>query len=798
MSDPLSPAAWPRELAELLSATRRRVRRYVWWEGLGVVLTVAGLAVWLSLAIDYFLEPPAVVRVGLLAAAGVGVSVAGWRSLVARLWAPLNDGSLALALERQFGQLGDSLHTAVDLAGAERRGREEGSDPPDPALVAATYGEAVERSRGLRLADLFDPAPVTRAVAGAVLVWGALGLVAGGNPATLGLWARRYFLLSDELWPRRTRLVAPDFDNRAVKIARGRDFVLRVEAALDHEVPPWVEVRYWTISGTTGRAMLTREGKADPRRDAAQRFAHRFAQVLGPLELEVRGGDARLRGLKIEVVDEPSLAEAELACEYPPYLNRPAERVPVAGRVALPAGTTVRLLAAANKPLLGVELRLADSQVAASPSAASPPDGSPAADSSETVPVAATSEDQAGQALRLAASDLIDEIRLDVPLGELRRDQVWLIELADRDGIRSREPIRLQLVAVPDKPPLVRLRSDGVSAAITPQARIPVRGLIEDDYALGEVAWQWSVDSAAATEQPFEPGPAGADRWPLETRFDLEPLALRPGQRLSLSIAARDRCGLGGPQTTVGEPLRFEIVTADALYALLAQREINLRRSLETIREEIDDSRRQLADLQAAPESPALPPPEPSLPSDARPAPATEAGTTETNTATPPAADEDELTQLGPDELAVLRILQLARKNADEILGIAGSVEGIRDELAHNRLDTPELSQRLTQGIAAPLRQVGGDEYARLLATGEALRLAVRGRTSGEEPRAEALATLGTILDLVEQVLTQMRALETFNEAVDTLRGIIADQEQLNQETQAERRRRARRLLEEE
>ena len=45
-----------------LAALRRRIRRYVWLEGLTTAIAWLGVAFWGSLAIDWLFEPPPLVR----------------------------------------------------------------------------------------------------------------------------------------------------------------------------------------------------------------------------------------------------------------------------------------------------------------------------------------------------------------------------------------------------------------------------------------------------------------------------------------------------------------------------------------------------------------------------------------------------------------------------------------------------------------------------------------------------------------------------------------------------------------
>src|SRR5262249_31336772 len=152
----------------------------------------------------------------------------------------------------------------------------------------------------LNLPLLLRRAVLAAALVASVIVFGALATDA------FAVWARRSILLSDELWPRRTRLTVDGFDeSRHRKLARGGDFELVVKADAGHErdVPEVVEVRYLQ-GGARGRENMSRSGGITSAENAStagesvntspdrfQLYNYAFKDVLAPLEFYVRGGD---------------------------------------------------------------------------------------------------------------------------------------------------------------------------------------------------------------------------------------------------------------------------------------------------------------------------------------------------------------------------------------------------------------------------------------------------------------------------------------------------------------------------
>src|SRR5690349_17204856 len=100
----------------MLDAVRRRIRAYVWVQGLAITIIALGLIFWLGLATDWLLEPsPTIRRIGLIAAGCVACYIC-YRYLLRRIFVPISDTTAAVLLERRFPALKDHVITSVDVA----------------------------------------------------------------------------------------------------------------------------------------------------------------------------------------------------------------------------------------------------------------------------------------------------------------------------------------------------------------------------------------------------------------------------------------------------------------------------------------------------------------------------------------------------------------------------------------------------------------------------------------------------------------------------------------------------------
>jgi len=736
-SNTLEPA-----IRSLLAKLRRKIRAYVWVDGLAQLTILAGVAFWLSLALDWLIEPPVALRVGVVVAVVAALAFITYRTLVSRLLVRLEDRSMALLLERQFGQFRDSLLTSVELAERPDRAAEFNAE-----MLARAHRDALAEVKRVELAQVFNRRPLVQKVSLALLLASSTLVFLVAAPAAAGIWARRSLLMSNELWPRWTHLSVAGFDeSRRVKIARGSDWdlVVNADAALERQVPEIVEVRYSTAEGASGRENMRREGIVPQGRGQFQPYAHEFKSVLAPLEFYVSGGDDREGPFYLDVVDSPTISGMTLRCEYPHYTGRASRDLAVAGLMQIPLGTKVTILATSNKPLVSVQI----DDVASDGTA-----------ETHRIDVAA----EAGK----------PQEKFEFDLGRLDADKTLLFTLRDTDGIASREAVRLALAAVPDEAPRVNVVLKGIGTAITPEARLPAVGQVEDDYGVARAWFEFNVDEQPAQTRPLEFGAVGSEAVELAGVMEVADLQLKPKQRLHWTVQAADNCALeANPNVGVSQKYALDVVTPDQLRSMLEARELILRRQFETIIQELTDTRDLLAGVELQPNTKPEPKPE-----DA--APAREAATG----------------RLSP-AVQVERVVQNSERSKDEVVNLATAFDDIREELANNRIDTPELTERLDAGIARPLRTIGETRYAPLLEKLKQLGGQLASPDAAVKSQAEAVAQIDGILVEMQGILDRMLELETFNEALEMLRKIIETQEEVNEETKQQQKKSLRSLIE--
>ena len=720
-------------LKGMLASLRRQTRCWIWVESLAWLCLAVVAFFWASLAIDWCVEPPRWARASLLALTAAGLGVLVYRKLLGRLSTDLGDTSLAVVVERSHPSFRDSLSTTIELA-------DQPSADVNPDLLARTAAEATAHLGQVRPERIFRQRQLAMLAFAAIAAAATIAGLVVARPAVASLWVRRLPLLGDEPWPRQVRLAIDEFPGGVRKVARGSDVDVIVHAQAADRLPEVVDLRWRSApsgglgqpsaGGLRGTWHVDRMGSRGGVSADGQAFGHVLKAVNDSLDLEIRGGDARLRNLRIEVLEPPALEKLLITSTPPAYLGSGPRESPPARIVQIPRGSQVEIACTSTKPLSAATMVAVASggsaaeEVLATFSAA----GSSAA-------AGATPATGRGIVGRIAA---------------LGADRTIMVRFTDTDGLVNREPVTFTLVALPDEPPQVAMRLRGISTAVTPRARVPLVGTISDDHGLGGAAVRLRVADGGETVLPMARVRAGDPvvELPAEAAevVQLEPLGLAVGRKLELAVTATDTCTLGGePNAGTSDAWSLDVVAPESLVAMLEAREIILRRRYESC----------VADLTQA--------------RDGFAAPLRDA-----------AAD-------GGDDpaAAAARLGDASSRAAGETAELAEAFRGIRLEFDNNQLITPELEARLIAQIAEPLSSLATQDLP-------ALTRACRAGTG----RDELVRRTDLVLARMRAVLDKMMELESFNEVVELLRGMIRTQEQIRAETLEQQKRRAREALE--
>lgn len=793
-------------IIELLEKLKKQIRSYVLIEGISIVLISIGIFFWLSLGIDaaWFsfrrLELPVWFRQMFVFVTLASVTYLVVRYLVGRLLFNIRSKALALVLERRFPNLDDRLITAVEMA-----------DEPQPAtqnltsaMVRRTVNELSSLSKQLNPAAVFDSGPIRKAATIAVImIVSFVGFAAANKPA-LDRWARGYLMFEEEYWARETNLKVEviaqpgdrvrQFVDGIYKHPRGDDLTISVTNLENSKAPSQVVLSYRTEQGLRGTVpmSLVSEGL----------FQHTITGVLENMQIWVTGGDfTNRRPFQVTMVEPPRVDKIDLLARFPNHtnLNDPDESgrtlQPVLGTsTSVPIGTDFVLRAETNKSLVAAQIRSDRLDLDIVRSGKSEESES----KSSSMKARLTLKSEIGDPIKTlkltdeqVESILGKDKKLEIPfvmspkaIEELANadampwpipfpaDTELRIYLHDTDDVIGSDPTRTEINGVVDLPPQITTELRGIGTSITRKAIIPVTGFVTDDYGVVKAEFLYNVDGPKPVVPiAFRNTPTGEREFKLQyeegrpfERFEVLPLNLDEGQTLVLTVAAEDGDTVLGPNKSNGEVYRFNIVSDEELLSQLYQKELNLRRRFEQMIEEIKKTRDDIEKHRDQYEQVVI-------------------------NKTDATKSED----ISNTKLAVTscseRSLYAIRQNATESIAVAEVFRDIRDEMINNSVDTPQMMERINDKILRPFDEINNEQFP---LADEHLGRYKHTNEQGLDPRepmSDTLVTLDRMIEQMENILNEMRKLESFHEAIELLKVIIEQQKELKAKTEEEKKK---------
>lgn len=777
------------ELQSLLQSLRSRIRRYVVWDSILAIAAVVLGAFWIGLLVDYVpvtlggTEMPRSARGILLGIVGVLLLAIVVRMLISRLARPLPDDSLALLVERHHPKLAGRLVTAVQLT---RPGRTGDSHSPD--LLRLVHREAAKSVDEVDPGRVFRMQPLIRkaAVAGPLLLFALAFAIY--SPSAFARAAARLTLFSDARWPRRAKLEMvgvdlpsvsasnlqdPDpmrieFENGLMRLPTGSSSTLRIRAVADGaEVPALCTVYYETEDGTRGQSNMRRVGRE---RDGYQAFVldgPPLSNLAESFSFSVQGLDDRLIDYRIEAVEPPAISAMNVKIRYPDYLRKTGAvgggdddvdfETDYQAGLRISEGSTVMLEAVSSLPLGNVDAVL----------------------------------EFDGQEVPVSDLDYADDrMTVAMKLQSFRSPTAIRLVPSDAEGISAQAPFRYFLGAIQDEPPTVSIALRGIQSAVTPIARLPVQCTVQDDY--GVESLEAFVSQSAAVENDGDAEKEVQTQWaePIsqvlqpdrdgnaDAVIDLRELtnagripALAPGSAISVYAEAQDGFDLEGIHSTTSEIFRLQVVTPEELLTLMERRELGLRTRLEQTLSETQTLREQLAGFQADRFELTMERQE---------------------------GETEEQTRRRELRIIALRVQQSGlqvSKTAEELTGVAESLDDLLLEMVNNRVDSKDRQERLGMGVRDPLRKIADVSMEQLKQEIQSIEVGIEEPQKALQATESAIKTTDQVLLELTAVLEKMLDLESYNELLDLVRGLIQDQEQLKEDTQTERKNRVKDLF---
>jgi len=725
-------------------------------------------------------ESPRIVRLIMLVIIAAGTIGILYHYFWNRWLVRWSDSALALAIERRYPEFQSTLVTTVQAAGPSARLKSKDLDaiehPNRPGMIELAARKAVDKIASIDVRSLVQLSTLQWELGLLAATLGLFGVGSLLHPDLVSHWSKRLYGLSDAPWPRRTslgvvglELDVPPFtnsptrdrylvpmENNRLLAPKGSSVRLRTTAK-DLLAEPYDKcaLHYRDRSGNRGRASMLSYSSSNPREFILD--GPPLEAINDNLWFSIVGGDARLSNLVLETVDAPLALSTNLDVSYPSYLQRSTkttwgnERLEFRNGMRLPQGTQVGFWIRANKPIRKIDVM----QVSG-----------------------ASGEDSTKQyTVELDKPALEFAIPSTVLLGNLFVE----LRLWDDLGLCSTRVQQYVIAATADKVPEIDFVLEGISTAITENAKLPIRSKIKDDYDLDQTWIESRIDEQETVKTELQVSSQGSGDFDIDLKAMKDAGAMTPnvGSVFSLMVAASDFFDVpsspDAPSVAhVGRstPIQLSVVTEDQFLILLDRREAAMRRRLEQIISELG----QLRDLLIL--------------------------TNKNNTQTPEPSAEDpsgsaeskETPAQARSRILLLRSQQAAAqvaKSEGELNGVLSEISMLVAELTNNRIDSNDRRERLGNKIKAPLESLLESKWRPFALQINQLEGTLAKLTPEELSSQidQGVAKNNEIIASLNAILADMIEIQDLNEIIDRVRGLLDQQSKILDRSKQEQKK---------
>jgi len=765
----------PTPIRQKLSELRGLISRVIATQGIAVLLIwLFGSFIAFGL-IDYLPtrfgsdESPRIVRwimLGIIAAGSLAILYHYfWNRWLVR-W---SDSALALAIERRYPEFQSTLVTTVQAASPTVRAPSKESDqiehPNRPGMIELAAKKAVEKISSIDVRSLVRLSTLQWELGILSIILGVFGIGSLLHPDLVAHWSKRLYGLSDAPWPRKTslgivglELDIPAFTNSSTRdrylvpmensrllAPKGSSIRLRATAK-DLLAEPYDKCafNYRDRQGNRGRASMLSYSNSNPREFILD--GPPLEAINDSLWFSIVGGDSRISNLLIETVEAPLAVATQLDVRYPSYLQRSTkttwgnERLEFRNGMRLPQGTQVGFWVRANKPIQKVDVM----QVSG-----------------------ATSED----------ATRVFTVELEKPATEFAIPETVLLgnlfvelRLWDHQGLCSTRVQQYVLAATTDNVPEIDFVLEGISTAITENAKLPIRSKIKDDYDLQEAWVESRIDEQETVKSELQVGTQGNGDLDIDLKAMKDAGQATPsvGSVFSLMVAASDYFDVAANAESkaplhVGRstPIQLSVVTQDQFLVLLDRREAAMRRRLEQIISELGQLRDLLVLTNKNNKSIEQP----------------ETDSTATDDSNGAAESKETPTQ-ARDRILLLRSQQAAAqasKSEGELKGVLNEISLLVAELINNRIDSNDRRDRLGAKIKVPLESLIESKWNPFVEQVNQFESTLAKATPDEFANRieQSIAQNNEIIVALNAILADMIEIQDLNEIIDRVRGLL-------------------------
>jgi len=523
---------------------------------LSFVLGLGFLGLWLN---SIFVFPVAA-RVTYLGTSGLLLVILFSYFCLRPIFYPPSLEDVALKVEAKFTELENRLIAALQLS----KNLEENPEGYSTDMIRAVIKQADSVSARLNLKEIIDPDPIKKMsrVAGGLVVFSLIFAL-----IFPGAFKNSFYIFSHPLTefvsPQKFLFVISPGNKEVVKYSD-----VKIKINVEGEEPKNINF-FWRNEGSSWNKEKLSQ-KTHPTDYKAQEittkvepdFTYLFKEVKRSFEYYAEAKGVQSELYKITVVDKPRVVGLKLIFVYPRYTQLKTQVVDENdGNITAIGGTKVKIEARANKELKKGEIVFSDS-------------------------------------IRKQT-----KIKGNVATGEIlvKKDGSYFIELWDKSGNKSQDPIEYKITRIDDQFPVVEILEPGHDQDLTESMRVPLLIRISDDYGFSalKLVYQIVSEGSESDEKTLDVDIPNKNQIEgnVEYRWNLSHLLLLPGDLVRYRAVVHDNDTFSGPKKAESESYYLRLPSLDEIIAEVEREQEGQIIDLETVLRGQRELKKKIEDL---------------------------------------------------------------------------------------------------------------------------------------------------------------------------------------------------------
>ena len=502
---------------------------------------------------------PVAARIVYLGMAGLLLVISFSYFCLRPIFHPPSLEDVALKVEEKFPELENRLIAALQLSKKLKRNPEGYSTD----MIMAVINQADSTSAGLNLKEIVNKTPIrkiSRVATGLAVFSLIFALIfPGAFKNSLHIFSHP---LTEFVSPQKFFFVISPGSKEVVKYSD-----VKIKINVEGEKPKNVNF-FWRNegSGWNREKLSQKTHRSDLKIQEITKvepdFTYKFKEVKRSFEYYAEAKGVESEHYKITVVDKPRVVGLKLTFNYPRYTQLKTQVVDENdGNITAIAGTKVKIEARANKELKKGEIVFFDS------------------------------------------TRKQTKIKGNVASGEIvvKQDGSYFIELWDKSGNKSQDPIEYKITKINDEFPFVEILQPGHDQDLTESMRVGLLFSISDDYGFSslKLAYQIISEGNESDERTLDVDIPGKNQIEMNVEYlwNLSPLYLLPGDLVRYRAVIYDNDSFSGPKKAESKSYYLRLPSLDEIIAEVEREQEGQIIDLETVLRGQRELKKKIEDL---------------------------------------------------------------------------------------------------------------------------------------------------------------------------------------------------------